>query len=275
MYEDQPPFGADDKCRALYFGPHPLGRSVLGTRRERRRAAGRGDARLLPAALQPGQHRAGRAPGGSISTPWWPPPSGAAAHWEPVRRAGRLRAGRARATAFRCCTRRPPRSSTCCSWPPARPPKTHDRYAAKLLATVLGDDSGSRLYWELVDPGPGRTRQPEPLRVPGRRHDDDLHELRPGAGGRQSAAHPRRLPPGRGRGRHRRPNWSRPRARSARGSCSPASGPAAGCSPWAATGSTAASIARSSDELDAVAARHASTSLPPCWRSIRSPAPPR
>ena len=28
-----------------------------------------------------------------------------------------------------------------------------DRYAAKLLATILGDDSGSRLYWELVDPG--------------------------------------------------------------------------------------------------------------------------
>ena len=27
-----------------------------------------------------------------------------------------------------------------------------DRYAAKMLATVLGDDSGSRLYWELVDP---------------------------------------------------------------------------------------------------------------------------
>ena len=28
-----------------------------------------------------------------------------------------------------------------------------DRYAAKVLAIVLGDDSGSRLYWELVDPG--------------------------------------------------------------------------------------------------------------------------
>jgi predicted Zn-dependent peptidase len=27
------------------------------------------------------------------------------------------------------------------------------RFAAKLLATMLGDDSGSRLYWELVDPG--------------------------------------------------------------------------------------------------------------------------
>jgi predicted Zn-dependent peptidase len=29
----------------------------------------------------------------------------------------------------------------------------HQRYAAKILATILGDDSGSRLYWELVDPG--------------------------------------------------------------------------------------------------------------------------
>ena len=28
-----------------------------------------------------------------------------------------------------------------------------DRHAAKLLSVVLGDDSGSRLYWELVDPG--------------------------------------------------------------------------------------------------------------------------
>src|SRR5262249_28719795 len=28
-----------------------------------------------------------------------------------------------------------------------------DRFAAKLLATILGDDSGSRLYWALVDSG--------------------------------------------------------------------------------------------------------------------------
>ena len=31
MYDDQPPFGADDRCRAAFFGPHPLARSVLGT----------------------------------------------------------------------------------------------------------------------------------------------------------------------------------------------------------------------------------------------------
>jgi predicted Zn-dependent peptidase len=28
-----------------------------------------------------------------------------------------------------------------------------DRYAARLLSTVIGDDSGSRLFWELVDTG--------------------------------------------------------------------------------------------------------------------------
>ena len=31
--------------------------------------------------------------------------------------------------------------------------RSADRFAAKLLATVLGDASGSRLYWSLVDPG--------------------------------------------------------------------------------------------------------------------------
>lgn len=28
-----------------------------------------------------------------------------------------------------------------------------DRHAAKIMATILGDDSGSRLFWELVDSG--------------------------------------------------------------------------------------------------------------------------
>jgi predicted Zn-dependent peptidase len=36
----------------------------------------------------------------------------------------------------------------------AGPAETHgDRFAAKLLATVLGDSSGSRLYWDMVDSG--------------------------------------------------------------------------------------------------------------------------
>jgi predicted Zn-dependent peptidase len=33
------------------------------------------------------------------------------------------------------------------------PLESPDRYAAALLATILGDHTGSRLYWELIDPG--------------------------------------------------------------------------------------------------------------------------
>jgi len=36
---------------------------------------------------------------------------------------------------------------------PAPPGDDDDRFAAKLLAIILGDDSGSRLYWALVDSG--------------------------------------------------------------------------------------------------------------------------
>src|SRR4029077_13936195 len=37
-----------------------------------------------------------------------------------------------------------------CNGPPLESP---DRYAAHLLATILGDHTGSRLYWTLIDPG--------------------------------------------------------------------------------------------------------------------------
>ena len=37
-----------------------------------------------------------------------------------------------------------------CDGPPLESP---DRYAAHLLATILGDHTGSRLYWTLIDPG--------------------------------------------------------------------------------------------------------------------------
>jgi predicted Zn-dependent peptidase len=36
---------------------------------------------------------------------------------------------------------------------PGPPVESPWRYAADILATVVGDDSGSRLYWALVDPG--------------------------------------------------------------------------------------------------------------------------
>ncbi len=150
-FEDQPPFGADEKCRAAFFGDHPLGRSVLGTM---------ASIEALPVTAMRDYFRRRYAPGNIVLAA----------------------AGRVDFDALVADCRR-----TCGSWEPADCPRViepaqprkgfhrltrasatqqyllqmslgpaahdDDRYAAKVLAIILGDDSGSRLYWELVDPG--------------------------------------------------------------------------------------------------------------------------
>jgi predicted Zn-dependent peptidase len=151
MYEDQPPFGADDKCRALYYGSHPLGQSVLGT------AESVGG---LTAEAMCEYFRRRYSPGNIV-----------------LAGTGRIDFDALVKTAQHCCgewqreaTGRKVEQVVGCegfqllhkdsatqqytlqlSAGPAA--EDGDRYAAKLLGVVLGDDSGSRLYWELVDPG--------------------------------------------------------------------------------------------------------------------------
>jgi predicted Zn-dependent peptidase len=151
MYEDQPPFGADDKCRALYYGPHPLGRSVLGTAES--------IGALTAEAMLDYFHRQ-YSPSNIV-----------------LAGAGRIDFDALVATVDRCCDGWESKSTHRRLTPVVGQDGFHvlhresanqqyamqltagpaaedgDRYAAKLLAMVLGDDSGSRLYWELVDPG--------------------------------------------------------------------------------------------------------------------------
>jgi len=151
MYDDQPPFGADDKCKAAHFGSHPLGRSVLGTvksiadlpvdamRDYFRRRYSPGNIKLVGAGridFKSLVETADRLCGA----------------WDPVQ--ARRETPAAPAHSGFQCLQKP--SATLeyvlqlANGPAASDP---DRYAAKILATVLGDDSGSRLYWELIDSG--------------------------------------------------------------------------------------------------------------------------
>ena len=152
MFEDQPPFGADEKCRAAFFGDHPLGRSVLGTMAGIEAlpvAAMRG---VLPPPLCAGQHRPGRGGPGRFRADGRRLPTR-------LRRLGTGRGtrGSSKPPQPRSGFHRLMRASATqqyllqMSLGPAA--GDDDRYAAKVLAIVLGDDSGSRLYWELVDPG--------------------------------------------------------------------------------------------------------------------------
>lgn len=151
MYADQPPFGADDRVRAMHFGRHPLGRSVLGTvesisdlkvdamrdyfqRRYSPRnialvAAGQVDFERLVADAE-------ACCGG----------------WQPFE-ARRTVERAAPHSGFECVVKESATQEYVLQLTNGPSATDGDRFAAKLLATVLGDDSGSRLYWELIDPG--------------------------------------------------------------------------------------------------------------------------
>jgi len=155
MYLDQPPYGADDVVRQLHYGKHPLGRSVLGTIEsieqlpvEKMRAYF--ERRYSPTNLT-------LVAAGQIDFDAFVRTAEAACrHWQPLdapREVLPVHGGCGSSVLHK------PQSTQeyviqVCDGPGAT---DDDRHAAKLLATVLGDDHGSRFFWELEDPGYAET----------------------------------------------------------------------------------------------------------------------
>jgi predicted Zn-dependent peptidase len=155
MYLDQPPFGMDDRIKQLHLGAHPLAKSVLGTSQsvsgltpERMRqyfksrysadnvfvaAAGKVDFEALV------QQVAARCE-----------------DWEPQGSQRIIPAANSH-TQFEVVHRPSATQEYVLVLADAPASEDADRYAAKLLATIVGDDSGSRMYWELVDSGLAET----------------------------------------------------------------------------------------------------------------------
>jgi predicted Zn-dependent peptidase len=151
MYADQPPFGMDDKIKEIHYGKHPLARSVLGTEEtvgglavgqmrdyfESRyapnnmfvAAAGKVD---FDALVKQVESRCGKW--AAVKSPRDIPTSQSKSSFQLVSRAS---------------------SAQQYILQLADAPAAEDdrRFASKLLATIFGDDSGSRLYWDLIDPG--------------------------------------------------------------------------------------------------------------------------
>lgn len=151
MYLDNPMSVAYEAAKAAHFGAHPLGQSILGTvesitalkvaqMREyfaRRYSpanivlafAGKTDWDHVVALAR--QHCAGWK-GGE-----------APRHAAPAKGTG----------SFQAILRAEDQQQTVIGVADGPPLESADRYAAQLLATVLGDHTGSRLYWTLIDPG--------------------------------------------------------------------------------------------------------------------------
>ena len=150
MHEDQPPFGSEEKCRVAYFGSHPLGRSVFGTIGSITDLSVEAMRGYLTRRYSPGNITlvgAGRIDFDSLVT--------AAEQryglWKPFD-AGRDPMPITPQEGFLIIHKETATQQYAVQMS-AGPVREEERYAANLLATILGDDTGSRFYWELVDPG--------------------------------------------------------------------------------------------------------------------------
>jgi len=156
-YEDQPPFGAFERAMEVHFGPRGLGRRVLGTIESiqamtaeamrnyfRRRyrpenivlaASGNVDFDgLVAAAEQQTSHWSDR--------PLPQPP--------PADQDDELPAG---ISTERNIAISDANQAYHVRIAPGAGMPSEDRYASAILASILGDEGGSRLFWELIDTG--------------------------------------------------------------------------------------------------------------------------
>jgi predicted Zn-dependent peptidase len=151
MYEDQPPYGADEKCRAWFFGAHPLSKSVLGT------AESVGNLRVDQMrdyfARRYNPKNIVLAASGKIDfDELCRTAQRVCGGWEPIESPREVLPATPN-IGFHLVHKDTSVQEYGMMMSPGPSAVDSDRYAAKILATVLGDDSGSRLYWELVDPG--------------------------------------------------------------------------------------------------------------------------
>jgi predicted Zn-dependent peptidase len=157
MYDDQPTFVAYEKLMQAHFAGHALGQSILGTpesikaltaeqMQEYHRThylagnivlaiAGNYD---WPALLELAEKACGGWPAGSVPRSVIPahPPGG-----------------------LQVITKSSSVQQHVMHMAPAPEARHRLRYAAELLSVVVGDDSGSRLYWDMVDPGYAETAE--------------------------------------------------------------------------------------------------------------------
>jgi predicted Zn-dependent peptidase len=151
MYLDQPPFGMDDRIKQLHLGAHPLAKSVLGTSQS--------VSDLTPELMRnyfTSRYSADNvfvAAAGKVDFDALVDQVAArCGSWQP-QGAQRATPASASRTQFEVVHRPSATQEYVLALADAPASEDADRYAAKLLATIVGDDSGSRMYWEMVDPG--------------------------------------------------------------------------------------------------------------------------
>ncbi|MFN3190434.1 MAG: M16 family metallopeptidase [Aureliella sp.] len=155
MYDDQPPYGAFERVTELFFGEHPLSTRVLGTIEsvsdlEVEQMRGYHNNRYTADNML-------MVASGNIDVPRLIDQiGGLAADWP-------KKAVRSESALPEFCSedevieRELTHQSYMIRLWPGVGSNDSQRYALRLLCSILGDDSGSRLFWELIDTGRAET----------------------------------------------------------------------------------------------------------------------
>jgi predicted Zn-dependent peptidase len=151
MYDDQPPYGAMERAAESYFGDHPLSRRVLGTRET--------VANLDPERMR-AYHAARYAPNnltlvaaGCVDFDALVQSAKQLTHsWSPCHTGRNLATPSVRSEDV-AMVHPPATQQYTLQYSPGPGYCDPRRYVSRILASILGDDSGSRLFWELVDTG--------------------------------------------------------------------------------------------------------------------------
>ena len=152
MYLDSAVSVAYDAAKAAHFGDHPLGQSIIGSVES---------ITDLSIDQMRAYFREKYSPGNIVlafagKSDWaqlLELASKACSGWDGGAASPRTAAAPQGSGSFEALLRDDDLQQTVIGVADAPPLESDDRYAAQLLTTVLGDHTGSRLYWDLVDPG--------------------------------------------------------------------------------------------------------------------------
>jgi predicted Zn-dependent peptidase len=150
-YEDQPPYNAYEKCQAALLGDHPLSRTILGTP-DSVQALQR-DQMLTYFEQRYSPKNIVLAGSGNVDfEKMIASAEQLCGHWKPFSAPRTLPPASPR-TLTRVYEKEQATQEYVVQTALAPAANDDDRYAARVLATIIGDESGSRLFWELVDSG--------------------------------------------------------------------------------------------------------------------------
>jgi predicted Zn-dependent peptidase len=151
MYEDQPSFIAYENAMKTHFDGHPLGQSILGSSQSISRLT-----RDEMYDYHREHYRAGNITVAVAGNTDWNEVLRLAKHWcsdwQPGSTPRAIDEARAKG-GLSVTTKEAFTQQHVMQMSPAASAKSSLRMAAELMSVVVGDDSGSRLYWDLVDTG--------------------------------------------------------------------------------------------------------------------------